>query len=182
MWPNNNLEPLCTITPASPESGVFNAPYNGGNVGLNGYASAAWSGIAANTAVFIPFSVAKRITFTTLFIVNGATVSGNVDVGIYDSNGTLIVSKGSTAQAGASALQKFTVTSTTIGPGVYYLAVVFDNTTGTIYKTIIGQALRTKLTGMAQMASAFPLPATVTFATIGQDFVPMVGLSVRSSI
>lgn len=180
IWPIPVVEPLVTITPTHPESGVANTMFNGGNLSLNTYASTAWP--TASKAFYIPFFVSKQITFTTLFTVNGATTSGNIDLGVYDANGTKIVSSGSTAQSGASALQKVTVASTSIGPGIFYLAMSVDNVTATVYRTIGGQVLRTKMTGMAEQASAFVLPATATFATLTPDFIPMVGLSVRSSI
>lgn len=180
IWPNSPLEPLVTITPTSAESGVGNAMYNGGNLSLNTYAQTAWP--SANLAIYVPFFLSKPITFSTMFWMNGSTVAGNVDVGVYAEDGTRIVSKGSTAAAGTTTLQVVTVTTTTIGPGLFYLALACSSTSELVYKTIIGQVLRTKFTGMAQQATALPLPATATFATVGQDYVPLVGLSTRSSI
>lgn len=180
IWPSVVIEPLVTITPTHPESGVGNIMFNGGNLSLNTYASSTWP--SASKALFIPFWISKPITFSTMFWVNGATTSGNVDVGVYSVDGTKIVSKGSTAQSGASALQSVSVTSTTLGAGMYYLAMAADNTTATYYRTIAGQSLRTKFTGMAEMSSAFALPATATFATVAADYIPMVGLSTRSTI
>lgn len=181
MFPKDIFEPMVTIHTLSPEAGVGLGIFNGANVGMDGYSSSAWPA-GANTAVFIPFLVGKEITFSTMFWVNGTVVSGNVDVGVYSQDGTKIVSKGSTAQSGTSAIQIVTVTTTTIGPGLYYLALVLDNATGTIASYPIGQVLKTKFTGAAQMASAFALPSSATFATLGQDSLPLVGLSTRSTI
>lgn len=180
MWPTQAMEPLVTITPLSVESGIHNLMYNGANIGANGMASGAWP--SSNLAILIPFSLSKKILVNALFWVNGATASGNVDAGIYDANGTRLLSTGSTAQSGTSAIQVISTSATEIGPGLFYLALAMDNTTGTIVRTLSGQSLRNKMAGMAQAATSFVLPATLTFASVGQDYIPMVGLSTRSSI
>jgi hypothetical protein len=73
------------------------------------------------------------------------TASGNVDVGIYSSDGTTLtrlVSSGSTAAAGASAVQTITVASAALVPSFsYYLAVAPDNATVTIGRVAITSAI-----------------------------------------
>lgn len=179
MWPRQILRPLTTICTASVES-MGNMMFNGGNLSLNTYASTAWPTI--NAAIFVPFFCPCPLTFATMFWVNGLTVTGNVDVGVYNADGTLIVHSGSTAASGASAIQLVTVTSTTINAGNYYFAMAASSVSGTYYRTLIGQTLRTKLAGLAQQSSALPLPSTATMVTVNQDYVPMVGLSTRSTI
>lgn len=180
IWPSPVLEPMVTITPFSLESSLGATSYNGGNIGLNGYNSTAW--FAANGAFFFPFTLAKEITFSTLFCMNAITVAGNVDIGVYAQDGTKIVSTGSTVMAGASALQVIACAATTIGPGVFYLAMACSSATATFATYTVGQVLKTKFTGIAQMSTALPLPATATLGTIGQDAIPLFGLSTRSSI
>lgn len=144
---------------------------------LGNSASATWP--TADKALFIPFRVAQPLDVVQFFLFNGATVSGNFDVGIYDIAGTKIVSKGSTAQSGANALQIADTTNVRIGPGLFYLAIVFNNTTATI-RRFAPAALTTdmcKMIGMAQMDSAFPLPDTATFATVSQAFIPYFAIS-----
>ena len=85
--------------------------------------------VAANRAHYIPFVVSEPITVVQLFAYNGATASGNIDMGIYDAKGTKLVSIGSTAQAGTNALQTFDITDTVLGSGRFYLAVAMDNAT-----------------------------------------------------
>lgn len=128
---------------------------------------------AANRAIFVPFRNSEPMLVRQLAHYNGSAVSGNIDVGIYDHRGTRLISAGSTAQSGTSVWQLFDVTDTTIGAGLFYFAVALDNTTGTSTRhnlaTSIGQLL-----GCMQMASAFPLPATATFAAIAATGVPSV--------
>jgi hypothetical protein len=129
----------------------------------------------ANLALYIPFVVCQRVPVVRLFSNNGGGVSGNIDLGIYDHTGQRLVSTGSTAQAGVSAPQMFTV-AVTLGAGRYYLAVAMDNTTGTLRRYNLS-ALHWVGAGVAEQTSAFPLPATATFATMTRAYMPIIGLS-----
>lgn len=169
-WPNSNLFPLVTITPWSLESlGPLIAAV-GGNASPG--AAAAWP--ASNTALFVPFLVLAPCLIVKMASFNGGTVSGNIDVGIYDERGTKLVSSGSTAQAGTNAWQSFDITDTLLGVGRFYLATAIDNTTGTLFRATVASAVLLSTTGVCQMASAFPLPATVTLATLTANTIPNV--------
>lgn len=133
--------------------------------------SAAWP--SSNLAIYIPFTVYETITITKLSILNGSAVSGNFDIGIYDAGGARLVSSGSTAQSGTSAIQTVDITDKVLAPGLYYLALAFDNTTGTIENVGV-TAIDAEALGVTQQASAFPLPSTATFAAFAQTIVPMV--------
>lgn len=180
MWPTPSILPMVTITPFSLESCLGSSSFNGGNIGMDGYSSTVWP--AANNAYFYPFLVSKQFTFATMFWMNAVTVAGNVDIGVYNSDGVRLVSKGSTAMSGASGIQVVTVTSTTLPVGRYYMAMASDSATATFATYVIGQVLKTKFTGMAQQATAFALPTTAALATMGNDYIPLFGLSTRSSI
>lgn len=159
--------PLVTICTASQAS-------LGGISHAAGYTSAAWA--SANRALFIPFRSVSPFVAKKLFAYNGATASGNIDVGIYDHTGRRLVSAGSTAQAGTSALQVFDITDTLIGVGRFYLGIALDNTTGTLMR--FGVSIQeTQLLGVLHQATAFPLPATATFAAANNANVPLVGLT-----
>ena len=170
------MEPLVAINPSSPESiNVGSSPNGIANASSGAYP-------ASNRAIFIPFYVSKPTVIINAFAYNGATASGNLDIGIYDIAGTKLVSTGSTAQTGTNAIQTIALTSTEIGPGVFYLAIAMDNTTGTLFRQTFGVARLDQVTGIAQMASAFTLPATATFASVASDFVPLFGISTRSVV
>jgi hypothetical protein len=146
-----------------------------------GFGSVAWP--SANLAIFVPFRLTRPMVITKLFVQNGGTVSGNIDLGIYDASGTKIVSTGSTAQAGTNGTQSIAVTSTELGPGLYYLAIALDNTTGQVFRFTFSVCLDIcKALGLAQQASAFALPANATFATIANNIVPVIGCSGRSTL
>lgn len=133
----------------------------------------------ANKALYIPIRITHPCVALRMLVLNGATASGNMDVGIYDYAGTRLVSSGSTAQSGTSAFQDFDITDTLLGPGIFYLALALDNTTGTIgMHTVFPRYLRAA--GVQEQGTAFALPATATFATASVQVLPRMGLTVRN--
>ena len=141
--------------------------------------SATWSSV--NQALFTPVTLTVPVTVYQLACFNGTAVSGNIDLGIYDSVGTRLVSSGSTAQAGTTAAQVIDITDTNLVPGVYYLAQAMDNTTGTIHGSVIGN-LMLAACGVVQMASAFPLPSTATYAGLSVSRGPVIVGVIDSSV
>ena len=135
--------------------------------------STAWP--AANLAIFIPFLLDFPFTVAQIYAHNGATASGNIDVGVYAEDSSKLVSAGSTAQAGTSAIQAFNVTDTYLAPGVYYFAVALDNTTATMSSRGSPVATIGQIVGFAEMASAFPLPAIATLASFTRTLYPAMG-------
>lgn len=127
----------------------------------------------ANLAIFIPLPIAAPFVATQMWVCNGGTVSGNIDVGIYTAEGALVVSKGSTAHAGTTQDQTFDITDTLLNPGLYYLAVALDNNVGIIWHTV-HPANNARMMGVLQMGSAFALPATATFAAMAQVYIPEI--------
>jgi len=138
---------------------------------------------SANLAVYIPFFLQQPMVIDRIFWGNGSVVSGNVDAGVYDAGKRKIVSTGSTAQAVVSDVQSVNITNVTLGTGLFFLALACDNITAQFmainsftnlgfYKTL----------GVYQQASAFPLPAMATFAAPTQNFLPIVGITPRSTL
>lgn len=143
-------------------------------------ASSAWP--SANRAIFIPFSLAAPFQMKKVWWANGATANANIDCGVYSAGGTLLGSIGSTAQAGTSVVQSATL-SLSLTPGAYYMALVLSATTGTILRTSgLTAAAGLPAAGIAQQASALPLPATATFATAASSYVPLFGITSQSVI
>jgi hypothetical protein len=135
----------------------------------------------ANMAIYIPFFLQHPMVFDRLFSENGDVVSGNIDVGIYDAGKRRIVSAGSTVQTGTAGTQLFDVGSFTLGPGLYFMATALDNITGKFMALTFTSGLGVyKSLGIYQQSSAFPLPATATFATPTQNYLPLIGLTPRS--
>lgn len=144
--------------------------------------SASFTWPTSNLAIFFPFEIYEPITIAKLTVLNGSAVSGNIDAGIYDAMGNRLVSIGSTAQSGTTAIQTFDVTDTLLVPGLYYLALALDNTTGTVggYSGLIAGDMQAA--GCFQQASAFPLPNPATFAAFAQTVLPLVTAHRKTTI
>lgn len=136
-------------------------------------AGAVWP--SANRAIFVPLLLRSQIQVKRLFALNAAAVSGNIDVGIYTFDGTLIVSTGGTAQLGIVQPQFFDITDLTLPPGKYYLAAALDNITGTNQRSNPAIVICRGI-GILQMATAYPLPTTAVFATVASAYIPAIGI------
>ena len=129
----------------------------------------------ANKAFYIPFSINSEQTVKRIITFIGDTSSGNIDVGIYSTNGTKEVSAGSTAMGTNNQVQIFDIADTTLPAGKYYMAMAVDNVTAKI--RISAGAINT-LFGIKEEASAFPLPATATFTeNTTSNFIPHMSVS-----
>jgi hypothetical protein len=136
---------------------------------LGAAAAAAWP--TANMAILQPFRVAHPFTTNRMETINGGTVSGNIDVGIYSADGKKLTSIGSTAQTGTSASQNFNYADYKFAPGLYFMAIAMNNTTGQLDRwNISAHFLRAM--GVYKMASAFPLPDVITFEAMSVAYLP----------
>lgn len=110
---------------------------------------------SVNRAYFIPISVPTPLSISNMNIrVN--TSSGNIDVGIYKADGTLIESSGSTTcPTTGTAIIPLSNTAT-LQEGIYYLAISADNVTATF-----NRAGTIALTENYYRNSSFPLPSSV---------------------
>lgn len=166
--------PVMVSTLSAQSLGMEYAGRGGGS-----FISTAFS--AANRAIAIPFVNTETITLVKLWAYNGATASGNIDMGIYDEAYAKVVSIGSTAQAGTDVIQEFNIADTEIAPGRYYMVVAMDNTTGTLRQDS-GSTETSKSMGIFQMETAFALPSTLTPADIATARVPLIGFSQRTLV
>lgn len=173
-WPQSQDFNSIVITPRSLDS-------IGAEVRLNGITAAAAAWPTSNKAIFVPFVVHQPFTVVKAFIEIGAA-SGNIDVGVYDDQKNLLVSDGGHAQAGANAIQTFDLTDTTLQPGVYYMAVAADNTTGTVFRFAFTNNLWAGAAGVLMQTSAYPLPATANWAAAVDAYVPFLCLTSRTTV
>lgn len=141
-------------------------------------ASANWP--AADRAIFIPFRIGRPTVVAQLWWYNGTkTGTPNVDCGIYAFEGRRLTSAGSTAQGTSSVLQAVNITDILLASGLYYFALaVSANNTG-IFRAAPGLFV-CRAFGMAQQASAMPLPTTATFAACASSYVPVCGFTSRT--
>jgi hypothetical protein len=142
-------------------------------------ASVAWG--TANLARFVPFVLPRPVTVLKMFWYNGATVSGNVDVGIYNESLTRLVSMGSTAQVTINVIQEANVTDIELPAGRYYMALASSSATATFFCGVPSIQLGKSL-GLAQQASALPLPATATLVANAAAILPYFGFATRTLV
>lgn len=163
------------ISPYSPEALGLGVRAMSGS----GAPSAAYP--VANLSISYPIRVGEVTTFIQGWVANGATASGNWDVGIYDDDGTRLGSTGSVAQSGTSALQAANLTSAvTVTPGKYRVVLAASATTLTFNEITTIAAVASAL-GIEQMATNFPLGTTFTPAAFAQTLFPVFGLSRKTT-
>jgi hypothetical protein len=138
----------------------------------------------ANLACYVPFSLPFFYPVTRVWWYNGSAVSGNVDFGIYSAKGTRIYSTGAIAQAGTTVMQFVTPTAFVLCPGQYFFAISLSSSTGRIVSVPSTFSLtQSRYSGLMEQASAHPLPATATFATIATVAVmPLMGVTRHASL
>lgn len=124
-------------------------------------ATVAWG--TANRAIYVPTRVPRRVVVRKIGASTGSTSAGNIDVGIYDASGALVVSSGSTAKA-SSITQVIDVADTTIGPGLYYLALNNDTTTDTFVALDLNPPFPAAYGVLTQTLGSVTLPATASWA------------------
>jgi len=135
-----------------------------------GVGNAAWP--TANKVIYVPFFISKPVTLVKATWCNGATVSGNLDIGLYDEFGHRLINSGSTAQSGVNVLQTWDMTDTLFNPGRYYSAMTFDNATG-IVRRANPLAIWLNANGVQEeVTGSFGLPATATFANPSSAYAP----------
>lgn len=136
---------------------------------------------SANRAFFLPFRLSRPFVATLLWWLNGATVSGNVDCGIYSADGRRIVSAGGVAQSGVTAIQTVDITDQLLVAGQYFLGLVLDNATGTIYRSTLSIP-QGRAAGIFEQATAYPLPNPATFAASAWGYLPSCGFAGRTFV
>lgn len=145
-------------------------------------ASAAWPN--ANRALYVPFFIHSPFLVRRLFWLDGAVLSGNVDIGLYTEQGRRLVSSGSTAQSGGTinTIRALTLgTPLVLTPAIYYMAMACDNVTSQFMRSQVGAVVH-QIGGMAQQTAAFPLPATFTLARVAANNAPIFGLTSQTVI
>jgi len=181
-WPSALLNPPGSIIHSFGSAALWDVIVGPSKAAFSG--SNAWT--TANRAIYIPFYLETTVTAYQMAVENGATLGGNLDVGIYDVLGNRLVSIGTTAQAGISVIQKFDIADTVLTPGTYFMAMSTDSTTATyiggpsISQT--GELYRTF--GVREQLTAFVLPATATFANPASTttIIPNIAIATTSVI
>ena len=179
-FPGPSLPPASPVIGPMSAEALFAQAFVFANWGAP--ASAAWP--SANRAVGYPFILPEPRTLLQMYVQNGATASGNLDMGVYRPDGTKLVSMGATAQSGTSAIQLLDVTDTVLpAHTLLYVWLAVDNTTATVVRWTAGANIgQIRATGIVQMASAYPLPSTITPAAVSTSHLPDFGMVFASVV
>jgi hypothetical protein len=147
---------------------------------VTGYTETAWPTV--NLAIYVPVIVRSLVTVKKLWFANTTTSTGNFDIGLYDSTGTALLRKGSTAKTASDTEYVWDCTDTVLSPALYFLALASDSNTD----TFLGPAYPAPLNaafGVYTEASAFALPATATFAAPQTlAFQPLIGIFLNTLV
>jgi hypothetical protein len=146
--------------------------------------AAAWP--TSGRVYYLPVAVVGPVQIQAMMWRNGATLNGNVDVGIYSRNFVRLMSSGGVVQTGINSLQ-FTSVPVTLMPDLYYLAMTTNTTTGLYWRWTYGATLGPLLlqsVGVRTEGGGYPLPATAspTTGTILPDYLPLLAASGRALI
>lgn len=168
------------VDPAASLSTLHQASVNGGvSWTVAGPSTAAW--VTVNRAIYVPVRLATPFRFTQFFWMNGTVVGApDVDAGIYHANGSRIISTGLTTHVTSNVIQLVNVTDTTLLPGLYYLAIVLNGSSG-LFRQSLGGA-RARILGVVEEGSASPLPAVMTPTASTQQYMPLFGVTALASV
>jgi hypothetical protein len=139
--------------------------------------STAWG--TANLARAFPFGLSEPALAQKVWWMNGATVSGNIDVGVYTLDGARLFSSGATLQATINVLQEVDITDFWLGRGTYYCVLSASSATATLFTDGFNFHFA-KAMGWWQAATAHPLPATLTPAAMTSSIEPLFGVAFRA--
>lgn len=166
--------PPPTISPTSWEAGA--------GPGAMGPANGNTTWPTTNMAIAYPIFLTSEFPLLFFWWVNGATVNGNTDVGVYtaEETPTKLASTGSKVNTGTHTCQSAAPSAAiTLTPGMYYLVMVTDSATQTFYRSNNNTQQLLQAWGYFRQASAnVPLPATLTPAAVNfSSYAPWFGIA-----
>jgi hypothetical protein len=137
---------------------------------------------SANMAQFIPLFIPFQYNMRRAFYMVGSSAgTANCDIGVYSREGARLFSTGSFALSGSTADDiKYITLNGLLQPGSYFLGISFSSTLASYFSSAAGAATN-RISGIYQMASAFPLPDQATFATWAESSIPLFGITMTPS-
>jgi len=147
--------------------------------------STAWP--LANDAYLIPFEISVPTRVVEIFFIAGTTPgTANYDLGIYDDQFAKIVSLGATAAVNTTdavlPVGGGDIADVTLARGRYYMAMSAAAITITARASVNANGFMRSI-GMFKMATAYPLPATITPASMGTtNLMPVMGIATVTNL
>lgn len=161
---------------------IWSVGYERAPGGTGTPASTTW---VANLAIYCPIILPFNYPVRRMFWLNGTSVaSTNMDIGVFTADGTRLYSSGSTAGSGATTVQYVTPSTPFMmyADTVYYIGYSNSGTTNRSFGASVTAAAQGRFTGILEQASALPLPATATFASLSSiALFPVCGITRTAS-
>jgi hypothetical protein len=151
-----------------------------GQLGLTPLVSTPWP--VANRALLLPFSLDTEGLISSVSLANGAIVSGNFDVGIYNAEFQRLISLGGIRQRGINTTQALALPQLLLAPGSYWAALVADNATATLMAMGSLASAQAQQIGIVEASAAYPLPASLTPAQPTMGILPLLTLTSTSEM
>lgn len=172
-WPASIIQPPKTVIT------TFSANCMGPNRGsVSAFSSAVWP--ANNRAIYLPFTIDLPYLVQRVGWMNGTTLGGSIDVGVFEKDGRHLGSLGSTAQVGTNSSQVGDMADITIDPGAYYMGISCSLNTATMVATTLLGALALRAAGLQVQNLAGVALATnanpAVFANPASAYLPYVSL------
>jgi hypothetical protein len=130
----------------------------------------------ANRIFILPLILEHDFLVTAFFVVNGATVSGLIDMGIYSAEGWRLFSTGTTFQTGTSVKQTLQITAQMLNKGAYYLALGFASASATVRGKLAASAADLAGIGMLIQDGTMPLPGRLSPIANLSTRLPLCGI------
>jgi hypothetical protein len=131
---------------------------------------------AAGRAIGVKFILATPVVVKQAAWINGASVAGNVSIGIYNNDTGALMVSASAAQAGVNAVQAVDLTDTTLMPGTYLMAMSTDNTSQFV-RVSINAVIQRGLEVSQITSSAYPLPSSWSWSAPGSTTLPVMSFA-----
>jgi len=133
-------------------------PFDNVYLGQNAHATPqSWS--AANRAVYIPVTLQRRMIIDRIGFA-AASSANDIDLGILDESGELLVSTGQFTPS--SSVRPYDITRTPLEAGRYWIAVSCDGTSLTYY--VNKGPIASLMLGLKYESNACPLPSQASFS------------------
>lgn len=126
------------------------------------------------TEVYITLvKVRINMSITGLSVFQGSVSSGNLKVGLADSNGNVVATSVSTAASGTDSYQRvpFTSVYNALGPADYFGLMIWDNTTARFNAHTFGDFGGSKQTGQVYATGFTTITPPTTFVAANKPFM-----------
>jgi hypothetical protein len=144
---------------------------------ISATSGAAWP--SANVGIFVPFTTPEPVTINKLWLGIATFAACNLDIGVFQEDGTRLVSMGTTALVNNS-FNSFDITDTTLPRGRFYIGLTVDTVTAANFRNNNPAVGICQALGVIRDTSCAPPMSTnanpATFVATTHAYIPLMGL------